>query len=272
MRYRGLNSSNGFLWLLGLATLCLVASPAAPSAAELCSAGVARVTTSCEAAVDLAQDLARRRSDRTLAGDPTKDRARRLDGSHGGESTIPFAMSGDNDNVDFNTSLSQWGSALTAADLESLKQAQTAAGAEVALPKVAGGRAPKFDLWAQGRRARFSEPGSKHGDALTTSVGADYRWDRNLLIGGMVQVDGSHQSILAAPDASAGTAYLAGPYLAYRLSPNVMLDAKAAWGMAHDSAMAGSESLDLVSGRMLTEARLTGNWSWESWHFSQSGV
>ena len=209
------------------------------------------MTTSCEAAVDLAQDLARRPSDRTLAGDPTKDRARRLDGSHGGESSIPFAMSGDNDNVDFNTSLTQWGSALTAADLESLKQAQTAAGADVALPKVAGGRAPKFDLWAQGRRARFSEPGSKHGDALTTSVGADYRWDRNLLIGGMVQVDGSHQSILAAPDASAGTAYLAGPYLAYRLSPNVMLDAKAAWGMAHDSAMAGSESLDLVSGRML---------------------
>ncbi|HEU4476465.1 MAG TPA: hypothetical protein VFR71_07220, partial [Methyloceanibacter sp.] len=74
---------------------------------------------------------------------------------------------------------------------------------------------------------------------------------KNLLIGGMVQVDGSHTS--------AGTAYLAGPYLAYRLSPNVMLDAKAAWGMAHDSAMAGSESLDLVSGRMLTEARLTGN-------------
>jgi hypothetical protein len=237
MHYRGLNSSGGIAALV----IALAASAATPSTAtELCSTGVAGVATSCEAAFGLAWDLAQGRSDRTLAIDPTKDRARRLDGSYGADDGVPFAMSGDNDNVNFNTSLKQWGSAFSAADLESLKQAQTLIGGDASLPKAGKPRAPKFDLWAQGRSQRFIDDGTKRGNAVTTTLGADYRWDRNLLIGGMVQLDDSHQTILALPDATAGSAYLAGPYLAYRLSPNVVLDAKAAWGTAHDSAASGA--------------------------------
>jgi hypothetical protein len=48
----------------------------------MCSVGVAGIATSCEAARALAQDLARRRSDRTLAADPARERLRWLD--HGG--------------------------------------------------------------------------------------------------------------------------------------------------------------------------------------------
>ena len=181
-------------------------------------------------------------------------------------------MSGDNDNVNFDTSLTQWGTAFSAADLESLKQAQTVIGGDASLPKAGKPPAPKLDLWAQGRSQRFNEDGAKRGNALTTTLGADYRWDRNLLIGGMVQLDDSHQTILASPDATAGTAYLAGPYLAYRLSPNIMLDAKAAWGTARDSAVSGAANIDLATNRMLSEARLTGQWGWNSWQLSQSGA
>jgi hypothetical protein len=135
----------------------------------------APIATSCEAARALAQDLARHRSDRTLAADPARERLLRLDhsGAPQGHTAAPFAMSGDGDNINFNTSLTQWGSALSAADLESL--AQTAIG-DAALPKAGLSRAPKFDLWAQGRRERFSEDGAKRGNALTTTLGADYRW------------------------------------------------------------------------------------------------
>jgi hypothetical protein len=93
-----------------------------------------------------------------------------------------------------------------------------------------------------------------------------------LLIGGMVQVDDSHQTILAAPDASDGTAYLAGPYVAYRLTSNLVLDAKAAWGGAHDNAAAGAADVKLATNRMLSEARLTGQWGWNAWQLSQSGA
>jgi len=51
-----------------------------------------------------------------------------------------------------------------------------------------------------------------------------------------------------------------------------MFDAKAAWGMAHDSVMTGSQSVNLDNDRMLTEARVTGNWGWNGWQLSQSGA
>jgi hypothetical protein len=44
----------------------------------------------------------------------------------------------------------------------------------------------------------------------------------------MVQFDESRQSIVTAPDAIDGKAFMAGPYMAYRLTPHVVLDAKAA--------------------------------------------
>lgn len=271
MQHRGLTPSGAIAALVA----ALAAAAVPPAAAEPCSAGIAGVATSCEAAAGLAQDLARRRTDRTLAADPVRDRARRLDGAGTPQPTdtlAPFAMSGDNGNVNFDTSLTQWGSALSAADIETLKQARAQAGGEMALPQPAGATAPRFDLWAQGRHARFIEAGAKQGNALTTAVGADYRWDRNLLVGGMLQLDDSRQTVPAAPDASAGTAFLAGPYLAYRLAPNVMLDAKAGWGTAHDSATAGADTVTMAGDRMLAEARLTGNWSWNAWRFSQSGA
>jgi hypothetical protein len=54
---------------------------------------------------------------------------------------------------------------------------------------------------------------------------------------GMVQLDDSRRSVLASPDASEVAAFIAGPYMAYRLTSNLLLDAKAAWGTAHDSAI-----------------------------------
>ena len=112
---------------LALATVaCLLAySPPAP-AAELCSTGLAGTATSCEAASDLAASLSRARVDRTLATDPLGDRGRRLDNTVAPQSDIVplFAMTADGNNTNFQTSLSQWGSALSIADRETLKQAQ----------------------------------------------------------------------------------------------------------------------------------------------------
>jgi hypothetical protein len=128
MMVRGLGLSRVLLLPTLTLVACLpLAGAATPSvAAEFCATGVAGIATSCETAWELAQDLARRRSDRTLAADPARERVRRLDHKRPpqGDTAVPFAMSGDGDNINFNTSLTQWGSALSTADLESLKQAQ----------------------------------------------------------------------------------------------------------------------------------------------------
>jgi hypothetical protein len=260
--------------MLSLAAALLSASLLPSRAAEQCTPGVAGVATACDAATDLAQGLAQRRVDRTLATDPVSNRAGRLDGAtapQGGDVVPLFAMTADGDNTNFKTSLTQWGSAFSAADQETLKDLQTAIGQDAALPRTMKPK-PQFDIWAQGRRELFVDNGAVQGSAITTYLGADYRWRNDLLIGGMVQLDDSRRSILASPDAAEGAAFMAGPYLAYRLTPNVRLDAKAAWGTAHDSAVSGAESLDLAADRMLTEAKLSGHWGWHAWQLSQSGA
>lgn len=208
-----------------------------------------------------------------MATNPAGERAKRLDSSPG-SATVPFAMTPDGDNANFNTSLSQWGSALSAADRRRLEEAKAALGGDVALPKLVKPAQSQFDVWAKGRREQFSEIGdvSKEGDALTTYVGADYRLRRDLLIGGMVQLDESRQTILAAPDAVDGTASMADPYMAYRVTPHILLDAKAAWGAGHETATAGTTSADFVSNRMLSEARVSGRWGWDKWQLSQTGA
>jgi hypothetical protein len=82
---------------------------------------------------------------------------------------------------------------------------------------------------------------TKEGSAFTTYLGADYRWHRTLLLGGMVQLDGSRQSILAVPDGAGGQAFMVGPYLAYQITPNVTFDATVAWGTSRDGALAGTD-------------------------------
>ncbi|MGH6791737.1 MAG: hypothetical protein ACRECF_03250 [Methyloceanibacter sp.] len=228
----------------------------------------------CGAAPDLAEDLSRRRVNRTLATNPAGERLGRLDGSSASESATPFAMTPDGNNTNFNTSLTQWSSALSAAELERLKQVKEASGDNLVLPKAVKSAPPKFDMWAKGRRESLTEDGAtaKEVDALTTYVGADYRMSQDFLFGGLVQFDESRQSIVTAPDAIDGKAFMAGPYMAYRLTPHVVLDAKAAWCSAQDSAMVGADSARFATQRMLSETKVKGSWAINQWQLSQSGA
>jgi hypothetical protein len=249
------------------AALLALAAPA--GAGEICAAGAA----SCGLASDLTQDLSRRRVDRTLATDPAGDRIGRLNGDGVTDAALPFAMTPDGDNTNFRTSLTQWSSALSAADREKLEKAKEAAGDGTVLPRAIKPKPQQFDVWARGRRELFSEDGSvsKEGNAITTYVGADYRASRNFLIGGMVQLDDSRTNVLSAPEAVDGKAYMAGPYMAYRITPHVVVDAKAGFGGAEDSAIGESGNADLTTQRIMSETSVTGNWAWNQWQLSQSG-
>lgn len=269
------SATSPFAPMLALVTVAYLLAHLLPAqAGELCSTGVAGTATSCEAASELAASLSRARVDRTLATDPLGDRGRQLDNTVAPQSDIVplFAMTADGDNTNFQTSLTQWGSALSIADQQTLKQAQAEVGGDLTLPKSVK-RRPDFDIWTQGRRELFVDNANNmEGNAFTSYLGADYRWHHDLLIGGMVQLDDSRRSVLLSPDAGEGTALMVGPYMAYRVTPNIRLDAKAAWGTAHDSAISGADSVSLETNRTLTEAKLTGNWGWNAWQLSQSGA
>ena len=275
MDYRGLGSTRAYptLPVSGVAAAALLAFVSPSAASELCPVGTPGIAV-CGAAPDLAEDLSRRRVNRTLATNPAGERLGRLDGSGASGSGEPFAMTLDGNNTNFNTSLTQWSSALTAAEQERLKQIKDASGEGLALPKAVRSAPPKFDMWTKGRRESLTEDGAtaKEVDALTTYVGADYRMSQDFLFGGLVQFDEARQNILTTPDAIDGKAFMAGPYLAYRLTPHVTVDAKAAWGSAQDSAMIGDDSARFATQRMLSEAKVKGSWTINQWHLSQSGA
>jgi hypothetical protein len=139
-------------WLPGLAAALTMLANCGPGlATETCPDG-SGTASGYDGLAGLAQDLMQRRVDRTLATDPASDRFHRLNASSAaGAATSPFAITTDGDNANFNTSLTQWGAALSDADREVLKDARNALGDDTPLPKAANLPAPRLDLWAQGR-------------------------------------------------------------------------------------------------------------------------
>ena len=119
-------------------------------------------------------------------------------------------------------------------------------------------------VWAQSRQTHLQAVGG--APALTsTYFGADYRLGSDLLLGAMVQRDDRLVSLPIGVEMTATDAYLAGPYAAYRLSSNLVLGARAAWGKTSDGTALLSEEDDFTADRLLTEARLTGSWGMGEW-------
>jgi len=120
-------------------------------------------------------------------------------------------------------------------------------------------------VWLDTRQLA-SQPVSLDAPALTaTYFGADYRVGSDLLIGAMVQRNEWSTNPLIDREETTPDAYLTGPYAAYRLSPNLVLGARAAWGETSDGITFESDQQSLTKSRLLTEARLSGNWAVGQW-------
>jgi len=88
----------------------------------------------------------------------------------------------------------------------------------------------RFDIWVEGRFARFDAPGGD-GHFGILHFGADYLVTPGLLVGAGIQFDWLEEdTVLGGSIDSQG--FLAGPYLTARLSENLFLDLRAAWGTA----------------------------------------
>lgn len=120
-------------------------------------------------------------------------------------------------------------------------------------------------VWLDGRQAPALAVSLDAPALTTTYFGADYRLGSDVLIGAMVQRDDRTLKLLIGGEVTAADAYLAGPYAAYRLSPNLVLGARAAFGEISDGAIPISEAQTFTTNRLLTEARLSGNWDFGQW-------
>ena len=120
-------------------------------------------------------------------------------------------------------------------------------------------------VWADSRQTPFQA--IEGVPAVTTAYfGADYRLGSDVLLGAMVEKDDRIVTLPIGGDLTATDVYLAGPYAAYRLSSNLVLGARAAWGEISDGATSlANEEANFTTNRLLTEARLSGSWDLGGW-------
>ena len=216
-------------------------------------------------------------------------------------SASPFNFSGSADpstgQFSFSTSLSQMRAANEAAEAQKRASLTAKSNAPFGIAQDAGNatdgvapsgvglssgtpgprsasRASAFDVWMDGNSSYFrndSVEGRNQGQTTVMHTGADYVLRPGLLIGVMAQMDWTSQATSALVQNSGGLGWMAGPYISARLTPNLYLDARAAWGESTNQINAFGAFTDTYStSRTLASAKLTGDWSWHDFRFRPS--
>ncbi|MGO4832990.1 autotransporter outer membrane beta-barrel domain-containing protein, partial [Rhizobiaceae sp. 2RAB30] len=129
--------------------------------------------------------------------------------------------------------------------------------------------ATRFDIWAEGKLARFDANGGD-GNFGILHAGVDYLVTPRLLIGLGLQMDATDMD---GADRSTidGTGYLIGPYLTARLTDQLYFDARAAWGRSSNSVSPfGTYSDKFDATRWLVSGALIGRYDIERWRIEPS--
>lgn len=220
-----------------------------------------------------AQDVLQRRLDRTIGTLPNARIEQRLDGTPSGPTpdAAPLTLT-PGDDIEFATSLSQWGAWLTRQDAEAIERAKTALPDGLAMPRSAPATRKSLDVWTRARTTSYlDEGGHLRSRALTTYLGTDYAPVDGVVLGGLVQLDRNADHTALTPAAADSLGYMAGPYVGLRLVPGVTVDATMAWGRTQDQ-LTGPASWQSHAERRLARASIKGDWSWQGWKFAPTAT
>jgi len=124
----------------------------------------------------------------------------------------------------------------------------------------------KLDFWIEGRVSqyenRFDENGLRYdadANAGTLYLGADYLLQPRLMVGALVQLDQYRESYGALGAGTDSQGLLFGPYASLRLTPDLVFDARAAWGSSeNEAALPDGTRLSFETDRQLLRGQLTG--------------
>ena len=132
-----------------------------------------------------------------------------------------------------------------------------------------------FDIWIDMKFASFRDKAKGiqdldgHFGILT--LGADYVISSNFLAGISVQYDSMSQSSESKLAEVSGQGWMAGPYATVRLSDNLFLQGRAAWGRSSNEVSPFMTYTDAFSTqRWLVSSTLTGRWGAGPWTFQPS--
>jgi len=131
-----------------------------------------------------------------------------------------------------------------------------------------GGR---FNVWTEGEISFYrDELGSdaQEGTFAIVYAGADYLVHPGVLVGALVQVDWMGEESDLTGVSVDGLGWMAGPYVSISLTPNLFLDARAAWGRSSNEVSPfGTYEDSFDTYRSLYSAKITGLWRDGPWLF-----
>lgn len=133
-----------------------------------------------------------------------------------------------------------------------------------------------FNAWLELHSAYFRDTATGNltsGNGQVLSVGADFLIHRAVVIGVTGEFDWVRESTEVVNSRVSGAGWMAGPYLAARLTPHLTLDARATFGRSSNQISPdGTVSDDFATSRSLIFGRLTGDWRSGAWRLSPSAA
>jgi outer membrane autotransporter protein len=142
---------------------------------------------------------------------------------------------------------------------------------------------PGLDVWTEGQLS-FYEDGTggltRDGRFGIVYVGADLPLSTRVLFGVLAQFDWTTEKIKdpALSGEIGGDGWMAGPYVGVKLAPNLLFDARIAWGTSKNNvtltdALVGTRTGSFDTTRWLATSTLTGNYNYGPWRLSpQAGL
>ena len=121
------------------------------------------------------------------------------------------------------------------------------------------------DVWVEGHYRHFEDNAGgadTFGHFGVVYVGGDYLVTDSILIGALVQFDWAEETSRLTGSNVSGNGWMAGPYASMRLTPNVFLDGRVAWGQSDNTVdpFGGFYEDGFETERWLANLNLKGNW------------
>lgn len=115
------------------------------------------------------------------------------------------------------------------------------------------------DVWTEGHYTRFTDRGGRDGHFAVVYAGADIHLTPWVIAGLMGQVDWMADDISSADTRVEGIGWMVGPYASMRLTPDLFLDVRAAWGLSDTDVNAAGITGNVSTERWLVTGQLSGN-------------
>ena len=116
-----------------------------------------------------------------------------------------------------------------------------------------------WDFWVEGHYVDFRDAGDRKGDFAVGYIGIDCQVHPSIIAGVLGQVDWMDDRIGNVASDTNGVGWMVGPYATARLTPNLYLDVRGAWGQSDNDVNVAGVTGSFDTTRWLVSSQLTGN-------------